>query len=716
MPLTGNTAACWASGGGKNAQYTASMFRADVLHLLPPQRDANGTPTGKRLVNDDDLLEQGLALNTVTLPETGTGNGVPQSAGATLFVVYRDPTEPLTKIVLYDGISVQAPGATTTQTIRGFLQSSTDPRAKITHIVGSGAPNKTDRLSFNGSRLATDPFQLGASPASDRAWSNPTFNVSRLMPGATFGEYGEEVTTTVDHGKSSPYDCLAWAAIIFSTTVKDTDDDGYPDLLESSVNPLKGPDGQALPDMRAMGADARHKDVFIEVGAMQADAGTTYGSGDNRVTDTHGHSHLPSPAVLKRVGDAFVHAPVVNPDGMPGINVHFDVGSPLSYHGLGGAYASLEADSYLVPAALARGGEIIKEVACVSTPTRSCQFPDYPGTVSWKIGYQFLRDAPVMSDGGEFATLAEQDNCQIHPTSAGCGRKRFDSNRAGLFRYLLYAHARGTPKSSDPTNPDFHVPKSASGISDLPGGGGMVTLGLWENFVGTEFMNASTTMHELGHQFELWHGGAPPRFRDGDEDDGGHERDGDSPDGDGHERPTVSYEENCKPNYLSTMSYLFQLHGLLDDAGVPHLDFSRDDYADLDETALSDGSVGSVRYRAAWYAPLGTPATAGIPAAKKFCSGASFPGAGVPVPMGRVEAPSASAAIDWNGDGTIGGAQQDVNFDGALSGGRPASPSLSGFNDWSTLRLNQLASGPNIAGFSSGIDFGGGIDFSGGID
>ena len=56
------------------------------------------------------------------------------------------------------------------------------------------------------------------------------------------------------------------------------------------------------------------------------------------------------------------------------------------------------------------------------------------------------------------------------------------------------------------------MPKSVSGVSDLPGGDGMVTLGLWENFVGTDFFLATTTMHELGHQLDLWHGGAPPQF------------------------------------------------------------------------------------------------------------------------------------------------------------------------------------------------------------
>ena len=78
-------------------------------------------------------------------------------------------------------------------------------------------------------------------------------------------------------------------------------------------------------------------------------------------------------------------------------------------------------------------------------------------------------------------------------------RQRFDTNRRDLFHYLLYAHARGMPKSTDPASPDFHVPRSSSGISDLPGGDGMVTLGLWDNFVGTDFVQASTTMHELGH-------------------------------------------------------------------------------------------------------------------------------------------------------------------------------------------------------------------------
>ena len=170
---------------------------------------------------------------------------------------------------------------------------------------------------------------------------------------------------------------------------------------------------------------------------------------------------------------------------------------------------------------LARGGELIKEVAC-SGP--NCQFPQFPGTVSWKIGYQLYRDEPVRWDGKEFT---RQELSWIHRDRAhddddedddgdcdewwGCWL-RFDRNRDGIFHYLLYGHARGVPKSTDKTQKEFHVPRSVSGVSDLPGGGGMVTLGLWDNFIGTDFAVASTTMHELGHQFDLWHGGAIPAY------------------------------------------------------------------------------------------------------------------------------------------------------------------------------------------------------------
>jgi len=56
LPLKPSTAACWSSGGGGGASYTMTMYRADVLHLLPVQVDASGRPNGHRLINDSDLV------------------------------------------------------------------------------------------------------------------------------------------------------------------------------------------------------------------------------------------------------------------------------------------------------------------------------------------------------------------------------------------------------------------------------------------------------------------------------------------------------------------------------------------------------------------------------------------------------------------------------------------------------------------------------------
>jgi hypothetical protein len=174
----------------------------------------------------------------------------------------------------------------------------------MTHIVGSGSKNPTDRVFFqNGATpLATNAFDSASTASSDRGWSSPTFDVSSQMPGTDPNDgFGEKVTTTSDHTSTTPNDCLAWSAIIFSTTVADTDADGQPDKLEETNN-MKLPDGTPLPDLKAMGATKNHKDVFLELGALYADPGTTYGVGPAAVVDSAGHNHLPTPGAIKLLG------------------------------------------------------------------------------------------------------------------------------------------------------------------------------------------------------------------------------------------------------------------------------------------------------------------------------------------------------------------------------------------------------------------------------
>jgi len=140
--VLGTGAPCYSAG---NNSLTMTMLKADVLRLLPLQLDVNGVPTGKRLVNGN---------HTVKLPDAGGGNVVPETSGATLFVVYRDQEtdrtkNPLRRVVVYDflnnGPIYVQPNltTTTTQKLRGFYKSSAATlsqgvaKAKIAYIGGS---------------------------------------------------------------------------------------------------------------------------------------------------------------------------------------------------------------------------------------------------------------------------------------------------------------------------------------------------------------------------------------------------------------------------------------------------------------------------------------------------------------------------------------------------------------------------------------------------
>jgi hypothetical protein len=749
-------ASCLSAGGALKL----SMFSADVLRFFPLQKDVNLQSTGRRIVT---------GTHQVALPEVGNGNQARQGAGASILFVYRTADDPLRKVVVYDGVYLQTPlGTVTSQTLQGFYQSGTDPQsAWLTHIVGSGSKNETERLKFNASVVteATDPFKfpLGnqGGNGSDRAWSNPTYDVSGKMQQATspVSGFGETATTEVDHTNNTPYECLSWAAVIFSTAVKDVDRDGLPDGLEDATTTLKDPDpinsaGRDLPRLRAMGANkgsaTSQKDVFIEMNGMwtppasSTTPATSYGDATapfstildiDTVTDSAGHNHLPTPAVIKLLGDALKSAPT-------SIALHVDVGDIGDYKALGPDYKVNDADEYLVPSAEARGGELIRETPCVATqqttdPTVAnsigCHFPKFPGTVGWKFGFQHYRDQAVDGEDGHELIATAQSNpeaeCYLDGTYGnGPGnacRRRFDPIRADLFHYFLYAHAMGIPKGNPclnasgvdvpypvsttascgslANNPDFHVPKSFSGVADFPGGGALITLGLWDmtKFVGSTFLQASTTMHELGHNWELSHAGKPPVF--------------------GNSTTATVYEANCKPNYPSIMSYLFQVNGLLDAAGNPHIDYARKAYYDLangttnkvlNESALYDGNQtgtaglplpdasldAAFQYRTAWFVPITSGSVAeaiGIQPAGRYCGGEAFATA-PSTSMGRFDGPSLASAIDWKLDGISSPSSSDANFDGAITA------AYAGYDDWSSVRLDRLGGSKNPEGYSLG--------------
>jgi VCBS repeat-containing protein len=660
------TPPCWSSGGGTgsssgtNSTYT---YRTDVLRFFDVNSDGKFAVNGK---------------HAVQLPD---GNGA-IALGASLVVIYRDPSLPLRAIVLYDGnYTMGQANETMSQRIRGFYDGGSSGR--MTHIVGSGQANKSEFLRFNNILVQANPF----ASVSGANWDNFTFDVAPpKFPGLADLT---EVTTSVDHQGLGTFDCLTWAAIIYRTDAKDRDGDGLLDRWESSDVPVLDPYNQPLPNLKGMGASPDHKDLFLELGYMYAADDPQTGQPKYGGVAKPAHSHLPSHETLKLLGDAYAKAPVTNPDGRPGIALHVDAGN---------AYPNGEADAYIIRGAdLAKGGEAIDEkitTACTrgqNDPPWRCQFADYPGTVGWKTGFRFLRDE-VLS--GPPVLPGQDDPCDVPGNT--CIR-RFDRNRLDTFHYALFAHAIGLPKSDQPCldaggqpaaanpstdrcdaplsdNPDFHVPRTNTGVADYPGGDILITLGAFSDTSGkpggTPFMQAGTLLHEWGHNAELTHGG-----RAGD--------------------------PNCKPTYVSVMNYLYQLRGLLDDLGTPHLDLSRGAIQPaLDETQLSEGAQ-SMPYRLGWYAPLAGSYFEGkqTPAARHCDGSFTFP---TDVPMVRIDARNAVGPLDWNANGNTGegGYTQDINFNGRTTAAPAGSSSelLAGFDDWSNVRLNQIGARRNVGG------------------
>jgi hypothetical protein len=682
---------CWSGGGGTANKMRT--YRADVRRLLPYVTDpTTGLPIGKAIVNNQSFQVQ--------LPDNGTGNQTPQTAGATLLIIYRLPTETLKSVVLYDGLQIKpdGPPATTTrvQTLRGFYDASATPGAKLTILAGSGAKNTTDQVLFgNGSEIspiATNPFftRDTNSPGSDRAWDGVTFprpNTTDLpldMSSLVWTPYGQQVTVQVKHTSASPYDCLATSAMIFSTEVDDRDFDGLLDVWETgdisatipTHAPLLEPTGQPLPDLYAMQADPDQQDIFFQLAFMSSPA---YNDPLGQVV---AHTHRPSAAVLNDIatvlkGNAQGMAPPprynpANPTAKPqttAIKVHFDVGNV--YQG----------DNF-VPAALAEGGDELTETLECTVQENNCSFPGFHGVVGWKRGFQALKEELQL----------------------------FNHNRRHIFRFVLLAHALGLPRDDDPTTTTVNEskwPRSISGASDGGDGGGdfIVTLGQWDNNTGTDFVQKSTFVHEFGHTMGLRHGG--------------------------QESTATFAAVNCKPSYLSVMNYLFQIRGLIGPTAA--IDYSRQDLqlrtgltgnaqSDLNEASLREtelrveGGTASAFYGTRWYAPQATSLLDNLPgptgpqvatsASTRHCDGSplrpdELVSGQTETPMVRIDGTYPSGRIDWNASGTLDSSPlpvypQDINYNGDGPGSDPAvlpptkDGTFTGWDDWSHVDLRQV--------------------------
>ena len=213
----------------------------------------------------------------------------------------------------------------------------------------------------------------------------------------------------------------------------DKDGDALLDTWEENGIDGNG-DGTIDLDLPAMGADADHKDIFVEFDQMG------------------GHSP-PSVAFFDPVVDAFANAPVGNPDGVDGIDLHIDFGSNTQ----------MDPDT--------------GETWGSRTRANALLHADLTGGTSAEGKYNW----------GAF-DLIKQLN--------------FDTARHAVFHYAISAHALGGQEAGGISrNSDSSGWHASDFIVTVPEG--------WftANTEHTRRVVGGTFMHELGHNLGLRHGG-----------------------------------------------------------------------------------------------------------------------------------------------------------------------------------------------------------------
>ncbi len=374
----------------------------------------------------------------------------------------------------------------------------------------------------------------------------------------------------------------------------DEDGDGLWDDWEQSGVDANG-DGVIDLDLPALGANPRHKDIFLEIDFMQcAVAGGDCPAGV-------AHSHQPKAAAVQAVVAAFAAAPVANPNGINGIALHVDVDDAVPHQyfmsvGCGFGDAAYDA---------------VKSNPAFFGPANPRRFAYHYAIFAHRQGATTASSGCAELPGNDHVvTLGEWNTSCIGP---------------GPNRVLNTATASDDVSGSEFvfTGPNLVCNTSAAGddVQFIANGNSPAADpdgdGQDDRTVGTIQQQAGTLMHEFGHNLNLQHGGNESA-------------------------------NNFKPNYISVMNYAFQINGIAptdpDGAGplTARIDFSAADLSDLNEASLNEPvGIGDGADTTRFTCPGGASGTGpGNAAIDWNCDG-----------DGGIDA---SVAVDVNGSGALG--------------------------------------------------------------
>lgn len=407
--LNASTNVAWSSGGcnGGSTGKVLRTYRADVAGALP--LDASGNPTANTSFE-------------VRLPSAG--NATPLTLGATLVVIYRipagagGPNIPLNSIVIYDGDYSQGVNQLTmTQQLQGFYEAAHNPISRLTHIVGGGQSNKfqTVYLSSGTNSFVKLPFLYGnklpAFPGWYGTWDNPTWTFNSASPITEDSYYA----TTQVVPSSSNQGCVSWGAVIVSTTVKNSDNDGILDSWKTnqgycdvSINASCNKGDPAWVDLT--GALPGQKDIFLQYDYMCSNV-----SSGSCVLGGNNYSFDPSLAT-----DPLDN----NKTAVDKVVAAFENHPPFKLHAIPGN-AILESQASCTDTDVDANGNL------------TCPFPNEPGTLGFREGVAYIKNQTIEPSTGLLGCDPTSDTNQCVAD--------FSHGKKDSYHYTLFSHGVGLP-------------------------------------------------------------------------------------------------------------------------------------------------------------------------------------------------------------------------------------------------------------------------------